>query len=277
MSTHSSAELHNRFLTERSDVIRQRFDTLLHNLVSSDAQAKVSAASALIENLRVLKSGLSRQDTPAWVTRLEHELQRYVSDPGGHGPRLINALIEEARALRAQRWDLEPDDEEGLGVDFADLFNRCVEESRLSELYEELVRQLEAVIASGEIDSLKVIRNLERLIATIRCNMRGSYVSVRGLHVLVSTVVRNLVIEAVHEVPVLRTLAKAIEKTIDEIDEQAALVDQQGRSAYQIVAAEYGMRIPSQPSPLSLAPPKPMDEQRPRTRGRKRGGDTGEG
>jgi len=69
--------------------------------------------------------------------------------------------------IENQRWDFA-DSSGNAAIDFAAIYQEYYRESRVPDLFDELVAQLEEIVNSGEIDSLQAIKALEKLILTIR-------------------------------------------------------------------------------------------------------------
>ncbi len=81
--------------------------------------------------------------------------------------------------IESQQWDFA-DSSLNAAVDFTAVYTEFYRESRVPELFDELVEELNRIVDSGEVDSLQAIKSLERLIATIKKNARGDFFSTRG-------------------------------------------------------------------------------------------------
>jgi hypothetical protein len=219
-----------RFLTERFQIFRQRFDALVGAVSSHNPEQKVEGCRAALAALNDLKSAMSSKDQPTWIAPLEAKLHWYIqnSKHNDAGHVLMNTIIAVSPAIQSQAWDLaSPTGAEP--IDFDAVFNRFYKESRLAELFEELVRQLQQIVDSGEVDSLKVLRALERAAATIRKNIRGSYFSTAGTWEFTVTLFRNYLWELLSGIPALGSLLKSVRKTMDDLDSEMARVHDEMR------------------------------------------------
>ena len=74
------------------------------------------------------------------------------------------------------------------------------------------------MINSGEIDSITALKNLEQLIAIIKQNKSGSYFSVMMSWEFISGFTKNLVWQELSNLPGIKQLKSAFEKTVEEMD-----------------------------------------------------------
>jgi hypothetical protein len=113
----------------------------------------------------------------------------------------------------------------------------------LAELYDQLIVLLERIVDSGEIDSINVIARLQQLIATLKKNRQGSFVSTVLSWQFGKTFLTNVVIEGFKSVPVLKQVTTALEKTMDEIDVEVTSIQEQTQAAINVKIQEPVRRI----------------------------------
>jgi hypothetical protein len=92
------------------------------------------------------------------------------------------------------------------------------------------VEILEKIIRCDELDSRKIIHDLETIIATLKKNRNGSYFGVMGSWNFVSTYLYNLTWNAFSEIPVLKVLVKSLRETLDEMNKEMGKVHEDMRT-----------------------------------------------
>ena len=97
----------------------------------------------------------------------------------------------------------------------------------MTELFDEIIKILEEIEASGEVDSLTMITALGKVIATIKKNKAGSYFAINSAWSFLTTFLKNYMWAELSEIPVLGTAMKALEKTIKETNEEMYKVHNQ--------------------------------------------------
>ncbi|MHC4877759.1 MAG: hypothetical protein ACYTGL_14785 [Planctomycetota bacterium] len=199
---------------------------------------------------------MSSKDHPNWIVPLENRLKWYrnraASQPDA-GLQTINTILQLTPEIESQTWDFG-DSAANAAIDFAAIYREYYRGSRVPELFDELVGQLEKIIESGEIDSLTTIKALEKLIATIRKNARGDYFSTRGVWEFTQLFFRNLSIEVLESIPGLKHFVKALRKTMSELDlEMSQVHDQVKQRLTESVSGDLPML---EYKPLALPVPK---------------------
>jgi len=101
------------------------------------------------------------------------------------------------------------------------------------ELFERLLQALQEIADSGQIDSLKVLHALERVIATIRKNIRGSYLSTQGAWQVARAFLENYLLLQLEAVPVLGAVLKSLKQTAQDMDIKMAEVYDQTKKAVE--------------------------------------------
>ena len=229
MPTKESIEQYQRFLNERFTVFREKLAALVKAMSLEDRGKKVEAAKAAQGALEDIKRSVSQNDRPGWTGPLEAIFNHYLAQhqhnaDAGHA--LLNAIAQQHSAIETQKWNLT-EDAPGAAVDFSAIYKEYYSQSRVPALFDELVKHLEEIIHSGEVDSVKMIKALQDLIATIKKNARGDYFSTRGAWEFTRVYLKNLGIEALEKIPVLSVPIKALHKTAEELDIEMSNVTEQ--------------------------------------------------
>ena len=202
----------------------------LQNLVSAIGAEKleekgVSAKQALA-SAQTLTSMISAADQPGWLSTLIKELDRYTQtyNTTGAANRFLQTYVKLYRDIESYRWNFE---RAGIAVPikFEDIFKEQYNHSKLGDVFETLIQKLEEIVLSGEVDSIRAIDALNKLIATIRSNARGSYFQSVGAARFIHAVFRNYLREQLKELPGIGPLFNAVEKTIEQMDFEMEKVD----------------------------------------------------
>jgi small basic protein len=133
-----------------------------------------------------------------------------------------------------QKWGFLTDDK--TGVNFEALYEAQYKESKVPGLFEKLLELLQAIINSGEVDSVQAIAALEKLVATIRANMRGTYFQTVGMSHFTFALMRNYLWKVLKKTPALGTMLEAIAETMKELDIEMSEVHSEVRKRLREIA-----------------------------------------
>src|SRR4051812_39365348 len=166
MPNSSSFEHFQRSVEARFADFHATLEDLLILIALDDRAKKLDAVKRVLSSLENIKNILSERDRPSWLTRLEERLIWYTGNVGSNrhaGLELLRLLQE----LNPQIIDQQLKFHEQPGINFAEIYQKHYEASKIPQLFDQLISQLEEVVNSGEIDSVQTIRKLEQLIATV--------------------------------------------------------------------------------------------------------------
>jgi hypothetical protein len=260
MAKNESVEFFLRFLRERFNAFRQALTLFLQMLALDDRTKKVETAKAVVARLDDLKRAMSTKDHPGWIATLEQKLQWYVKAVAAQpeaGLQVIQTILSVNSEIEKQTWDFAGSSA-NVAIDFAAIYQEYYRESRVPELFDELVKQLQEIVDSGEIDSLQAIKALEKLIVTIKRNARGDFFSTRGAWEFTQLFFKNYGLELLENAPGLKHVVKAVRKTMSELDLEFAQVHDQIRKRLTDVSKS---DLPIlQYKPLALPAPKDKPE-----------------
>lgn len=228
MATNESIEFFHRSLSERFQKFRVTLQEFLQILTKEEQNRKIEAAKAVVVCTDNLKSFLAERDRPNWLKVLEEKIKWYIEHgkaKPNSGLEVVNTLLHIHHQIESQKWQLDkPTD---TAIDFAAVYEEYYNDSRVPELFDELVSQLEQLIDSEELDSRKTIKSLQKLIATVRKNAKRDYFSTRGTWEFTQLFFRNLTFEFLESIPGIKHVVKALRKTLKEIDLEMSEVNSQ--------------------------------------------------
>jgi hypothetical protein len=206
-----------RFVAEKHNELIASLNDLVNALVSENIEAKKSKANISLTKANDLKSSISQQDYPAWLPPLIQGLE-YFSNNQWKAHDLIAHLIGNITQIKSHKWVFENPSESAF--DFDSIFEHYKSQSRLSELFDEIIKILEQIQDSGEIDSVAMMAALGKVIATLKQNKEGSYFSINSAWSFLVSFLENYMWAELSKLPVLGTAMEALEKTIQETNEE---------------------------------------------------------
>lgn len=257
MAKNDSVEYFLRFLRERFQVFREALAAFLQTIALEDRSQKVTAAKQVLTALDDLKRAIAANDRPVWIRTLEEKFTWYTKvvtqGAADTGLQILQSIIAAYPDIERQKWDFT-DSSTNIAINFTAIYNEYYKNSRVPELFDELVAQLEQIIQSGEIDSLQTIKAIEKLIATIKKNSRGDLFSTKGAWEFTQLFFKNVAIDVLESVPVLKHFVRSLRKTMSELDlEMSQVHDQIRQKLTESIEADLPML---EYHPLTLPAPK---------------------
>lgn len=225
--------------------VEQLLDTLFS---SSPSANRVAAARETSEVAKTLRGILHDQFRPRWLGSLIDNLQRIEQAPDNEigataARRIASVTLPE---LASHRWEF--DTPEAQGLDFDAIFEAARESNQIPTLFDDIIGFLQRIVDSGHVDSVRLLKELETLIATLKKGRTGSYVATRSSWFFFMSWAKETGWEALSEIPmigaVIRGLRSAMEKT-----------DNAMQKMHQDFSAEAVARVKSDLPQLVYNPP----------------------
>lgn len=229
MAQNENVEFFLRALNERFADFKQRYEQLVSAVAQENKAAKKDAATKLLLTIDDLKRHVSKKDLPPWVGPLEVKVRWYSEVVDGHanaGPELLNTIRAVDPEIKRQKWGFD-EAPAADAVNFGQIYTEYYSASRVPALFDQLVQELESIIRTGAIDSIKGITSLEKLIATIRANGGAGYFETLGVWEYTRTFFKHLAWGALEKIPVVGVAFKAVRETLKEIDVELDKVNTQ--------------------------------------------------
>lgn len=217
MTSNARVQFHMRFVNEKHKELINSLNDLVDHLVGEKLEVKKLKAEIALTKSNDLKASISNQDTPKWLPPLISGLQNFKSG-GWKLTHLINHLISNQKIIKEHIWIFDNPSEQAF--DFDSIFQHYKSESRLSELFSEIIIILEKIQQSGEVDSVSMMSALSKVIATLKQNKDGSYFSINSAWSFLISFLKNYMWSELSKIPVLGTAMEALEKTLKETDEE---------------------------------------------------------
>ncbi len=159
MTSDASVAFHIRFVTEKHNDLKVSLKQLVETLVGEKIDAKTSQAKDTLKRSNDLKASLSKQDYPAWLNPLIEGLNHFIGSRWKQ-KNLIEHLINNLDSINNHKWVFEKS--ENISFNFDEIYNHYKSESRLPELFDQIINILEEIRDSGEIDSLLMMNALAK-------------------------------------------------------------------------------------------------------------------
>lgn len=217
--TQNSESAFNRTLEEKTKEARGALEKCLRQYISLGRNERQAALQATIKAVDVVFQLLLPSDRPEWLSALHNNLQLVEKQPNSHEGTnaMLRVMSELYPQLRNHQWRFSSSVPE-LGIDFDKIFEKYRAESQLPELFDELVRILEEVIATGEIDSVKELAELRRAIAMLRTAKTGSHMATFAARDFFQAWLQNSGWEILGKTPILGGVIEGFRKTLEDFD-----------------------------------------------------------
>ncbi len=217
MTSNDSVQFHQRFVTEKHNELISSLNLLVNVLVSENIEKKKTVSEATLKKALALKASMSKKDSPPWLVPLIKGLEALLDNKWQQAD-LMNSLIKNLEPIRNHKWVF--DDPDKKDFDFDAIFEHYKSQSRLSELFDEIIKILEEIKTSGEVDSLSMMTALSKVISTLKQNKDGSYFSLNSAWSFLISFLKNCMWAELAKVPVLGPAMEALEKTINEANDE---------------------------------------------------------
>lgn len=219
MNSNESVLVFLRFVKEKHSHLVNSLDALVQALVGEKTDQKIAHAQKAAQTANDLLSAIAVQDRPSWLLTLIHALNSFASVSSSNNKNnLVIYLFSTLSEIKAHVWSFENTNDKSF--DFDAIFEHYKSESRIPELFDEIIRILEEIEASGEIDSLSMLNSLGKVLATLKKNRNGSYFSLNSAWDFLVSFLQNYMWVELSKLPVLGSAMEALEKTIKEANEE---------------------------------------------------------
>jgi hypothetical protein len=217
LSSDKNVQFYLKFVSEKQKQLKKSLEQLVLILVGENPEKKKDAANSTMTIVKDLKSILPESEVPAWLNSIFQGLDQY--QKGTFQPfHLMQKIMFIKSDMDEHEWI--HDGSEISVFDFDSIFQHYKSESRLGELFDEIIKLLEDIHGSGDVDSVSMMAALGKVIATLKQNIDGSYFSLNSAWSFLMSFLKNYMWEELVKIPVLGTSMKALKKTINETNEE---------------------------------------------------------
>lgn len=223
MANNDSLQLFVRLVKEKHQQLINASTQMLRMLSGEDVAKKKEAAENLLKAANDLCALMAKQDVPDWLTNTINHVAVYIS-----GNWTAFDFLGQHIAIKSQldnhTWVFESQSE--AAFDFDAIYESFKRESKLPGMFEQVVKILEDIESSGEVDSVTMLKGLGKVIATIKKGKDGSYFSLNGAWQFLLSFMKNYMWGELSKIPVLGTMLEALEKTINETSDEMSKLSQ---------------------------------------------------
>jgi hypothetical protein len=209
----STVDLFMKVLKERHASLKASVKVLLEALVTENADQKNKTARTVVELTTKLQDLLPGSEVPRWLETLSYSVANYAGGQKSAAALLLE-LVDAYREMIAHKWVL--DDTADSALDFDSIFELYRNESRLPELFDNIIEILEGIKDSGQVDSVSMIDALTKVILAIKKGKSGSCLAFNGAWSLLISFLNNYMWAELANIPVLGTAIEALKKTIED-------------------------------------------------------------
>lgn len=219
-----SVELYARIINEKHKDLVKLANTLLRTLPTDEPNDKMTVARRTLEASTDILNIISKQDVPTWLNQLIDYLNNYINDRW-KAPDFLIHFLNIKNQMESHIWISLNNGE--IAFDFDEIFERFKKESRLPALFSQIIKLLNDIKDSGEIDSITMIKSLGKVISTINKGNEGSYFSLEGAWNFLIIFIKNYMVEELAKIPALGSLMTSLFKTIEEARDEMNKVQNQ--------------------------------------------------
>lgn len=213
----SSAEFHLRLVKEKQTRVNQKLENFVSVMVRENLDQKYICAKSLLEASKELKGIIAVEDQPSWLNGLTTLLERFV-EKNLKQEQTIDWIMKSRHKIVTYQWNFESSS--GKAFDFDSIFEQYKKESRLPDLFDEIITILENIKASGEVKTIAMFNGLSKVIATLKQSKNGSYFSMNAAWSFLINFVKNFMWAELSNVPGLSSLITALKETLGEMDKE---------------------------------------------------------
>lgn len=210
-----------RTLDQKTQEARDAVAMCIRQYLAPKPDQRHSSAKAAFEAIGRIIEMLHQTDRPDWLLQLQSRLEvatHHHSD--SNGIEAVHAIASHLYPqLQRHQWHIGSE-EDALGFDFDAVYERFRNESRLPDLFDEIIKCLKDLVDTDAIDSVRAIRELNNIIATLHRARIGSYFATRGAWYFVTTWFKNTGWELLSSIPVAGSAAKGLRKTLEDANKE---------------------------------------------------------
>lgn len=214
MPTHNSVDAFKRSLDSSYRRFVDSIEALMAALVHPEVNRRTLRADEALNAAADLQRMLCHPDRPRWLDPIISTLTKTRThlDNIDQSFRLLRAIAERYNEIRSQDWSF---DDSTRGIDFEVIYIESRKNHGVTEKFEELIKSLEELIKSPEIDSIRVIDALESIVSALKKNQRGSYLATMFSFRFAKEVLTGWVCNELEKLPAVGGLFAAVRTALD--------------------------------------------------------------
>ena len=209
-----------RNLQEKHNAVVSLIDRYFDIIIQPSATAQVTG-DALIQlgkAAEVLASQMATTDRPQWLRELIKITKAFENNRSDQSiwKNAFKQLKTNETIIRGQNWSRTKSNIIPI-LDFDEIVEKHRDKETIEKLFKELIESLEKLVQCEELDSRRVVEDLERLIASLRKAQVGSFNAQILSFQVAKKYVKNLAISWLKETKAAKLMVKAAEDTVNEL------------------------------------------------------------
>lgn len=187
---------------------------------ATNKQKMTEICKRIVEISSALEDILVGDARPVWLGKIKSNSQEYLSR---HNPTNFQKILLYYHDLSSHDWNFNTVEN---GVDFDSIYQKYKQESKLPELWNELVVLLKKLIEEcGDELQTKTLEDLKKLLLTVERNRNGSSDAVRSTLFILWNFLRESVFDLFPAIKISNSAVKTI-REIGEVIKSAKDVNQ---------------------------------------------------
>lgn len=209
-----------RTLDQKTVESREAVAECIREFLSPTTKSRQDSAKKAYDAVDRVREMLHESDRPEWLGQLHSKLSvAYAHNGDANGVNAVHAIASTLfPSLQQHQWHIG-DSEEAQGFDFDAVYNKYSDEARIPDLFDQIIQCLKEIIATDKVDSVKALRELNNIIATLHRARNGSYFATRGAWFFVTTWFKNSGWELLGTIPIAGSMVKGLRKTLQDTND----------------------------------------------------------
>lgn len=203
-------------IREKHQALIQSIAYLANSLVSNNEAEKTSRLDISIAATKNLQGMLTQSNMPQWLVSFRQILEGHKQRPSAQT--VNNFLMTNMQEIKGHIWEF--DINESNSFDFDSIFEKHKLESNLPDLFDDIIKKLQEIYDTGEVDSVKMMNGLEKVIATIKKSKDGSYFSLNSGWQFMLDFLKNYMWQELGNLSFFGPMFKALEQTLNKTNEE---------------------------------------------------------
>jgi hypothetical protein len=209
----AKSELFERMMESRFVEFMDALEKMIQGLgVGANENQRKALATSLTERLQPIFENLAPNDRPEWLVALLSNARNFRDDTSSvNGSRLLKAIV--AHHHKIKRISLTDTNQ----YEFDKAYERIRDAANVPELFDKLISEISAILATGLIESVAAQQALESILAALKSNKQSSWWATLSTLKYVRWGWR-FAVATMKDIPVLKNAVAATEQTMAETE-----------------------------------------------------------
>lgn len=215
----SPEELYRQSLRQKSAAAINTTREYVQSVYQDEPDVRTSIAKKAYRAVVDLRDLLPEGHRPQWLDELYRLLGIIERTQTGYDATaaFLEVSLRLFMEMKSHDWGFAETDQ--AGFDFDQTFEKYRDQNRIPELFDKIADWLRKVVESGEVDSIRVINELNHIISTLSAARKGSYFATLGSWNFVTKWMKNTGWELLGGITVLGPIFRGLKQTLDETNE----------------------------------------------------------